>query len=90
MICERCKKQEATCEFRYGNQPTHARTWHLCENCLQHFTPGFPTIEQIQQKSKDTGKRTGDLARDGFSCGWVSFSAEELKKNDDTDRDASA
>ena len=88
MICERCKKQEATCEFRYGNQPEHARTWHLCQSCLQHFAPGFPTVEQIQNKSKETGRVTGDLARDGFSCGWASFSPEELKQNDDRDPSA--
>jgi hypothetical protein len=90
MICERCKKQEATCEFRHGNQPPHARTWHLCQSCLQHFAPGFPTAGQIQQKSKETGRVTGDLERDGFSCGWASFSPEELIQNDDKNKDPSA
>ena len=82
MLCEQCKKNEAVCEFRYGNQPPHARTWHLCNSCLQHFAPSFPSSEQIQQKGK-----AGDLERDGFSCGWVSFSPEELKKNENSDKE---
>jgi hypothetical protein len=90
MVCERCKKEEATCEFTYGNQPPHARTWRLCHSCLHHFAPGIPTPEQVMEKSKATGRATGDLARDGFSCGWASFSPEELRHLEDRDRDPSA
>ena len=66
MICERCKKQEATCEFRYGNQRGARLAHGICVRvAFEHFAPGFPTIEQIQNKSKETRKVTTSDPRAG-------------------------
>lgn len=83
MLCDRCKQREATCQFAYGNQLPDARTWHWCETCLQQLAPGFPTVGQLQQKS-------GAVSSGETSCGWVSFSPEELRQNNERDRDPSA
>ena len=72
MLCDRCKEREAVCEFAYGNQPRGARTWNLCETCLQQFAPGFPSQKQFEEK---IGAKT--LAPGEVSCGWVSFSPDE-------------
>jgi hypothetical protein len=76
MLCDRCKEREATCEFAYGNQPRHARTWHLCDTCFQQFAPGFPTASQIRRKM-------GPVEPDQTSCGWVSFTPDEIRPKDD-------
>jgi hypothetical protein len=83
MLCDRCKQREATCQLAYGKQPPGAGTWHLCDTCRQQFAPGFPTVEQIQQK-------IGPVSPGEPSCGWVSFSPDELRQKDERDRDPSA
>jgi hypothetical protein len=48
----------------------------MCEVCFQHFAPGFPTASQIQRK-------IGPVEHDQTLCGWVSFSPDEIRPNDD-------
>ena len=83
MICDRCKQREAVYQFAYGNQPAGARTWHLCETCLRKCAPGFPAVGQLQQKMKV-------VSSDEASCGWISFSPDEMRQEDGRDRDPSA
>src|SRR5947209_20069487 len=78
MVCDRCKEREAVCNFAYGGQPRGARTWNLCEVCLQDLAPGFPSPKQFDEKLS-TKK---SLARGETSCNWVSFSPEELRGKD--------
>jgi hypothetical protein len=76
MICDKCKEREAVCEFAYGNQPAGARTWHLCDSCVQQFVPGFPSRKQIEEKSG----ADKPLAPGESSCSWISFSPDELRR----------
>jgi hypothetical protein len=75
MRCDRCKEREAVCEFAYGNQPRGARKWNLCDACLRQFAPGFPLQKQSEEKIDAKGLAPGEV-----SCGWVSFSADELRR----------
>jgi len=76
MVCDKCKEREAVCEFAYGNQPAGARRWNLCQACLENFAPGLPSQEQFKEKSVAKIPLTPGEA----SCGWVSFSPDELRR----------
>jgi protein-arginine kinase activator protein McsA len=63
MCCEQCKEQEATVSYTLAGRPDGARTWHICEACLEQFAPGESSLSQ---KSKESG----------HEFGWTSYSSE--------------
>jgi protein-arginine kinase activator protein McsA len=62
MLCEKCKKQEATVSYMISSKTPDEPTLQICESCLEDISPDAAAeIKKIKLEKKN-------------SSGWTSYS----------------